>query len=220
MTSHDPTPDARRRPDKRRLRASLRVVAIAGLVGGCGGPNAANIELRKQNQELRDQLETVNRQREADAATIRALETRPASSTTATLPHNQLQALFTAHSIELGRLTGGWDEDPKKPGDEGIKVQLTPLDDEGQKLKAAGAITVDLFDLALGENNRIGHWELSAEQARPKWLGAALQYNYLLKLPWQSPPTHAELTVKVTFTDSLTGRVLAAQQVITVGLPK
>jgi len=204
-----PLPSPRPRP------TTLLAIPLLFLSLNCGGPNTAGIEVRKENQALREQIEKLERQHAADQASLQAA-TCPSIPT---LPPAQLATLYTTHSIELGRLTGGYDSD-NKPGDEGLKIQLTPLDDEGQKLKAAGSITVDLFDLALSNNQRIGHWEINPQILRQTWLGSAFQYNYLVKLPWQSPPQHAELTVKVTFTDALTHRSFTEQKVITVTLPK
>ena len=198
-----------------RGRATFLALPLLFLTINCGGPNTASIEVRKQNQALREQIETLERQHNADQASLQAA-TKPSIPT---LPPAQLATLYTTHSIELGRLTGGYDTD-NKPGDEGLKIQLSPLDDEGQKLKAAGSITVDLFDLALSNNQRIGHWELPPNITRQTWLGSAFQYNYLIKLPWQTPPQHAELTLKVTFTDALTHRSFTEQKVITITLPK
>src|SRR5258706_13668578 len=86
----------------------------------CGSPNSANIILRKQNQDLQEQIATLTRAREADAATIRGLQER--IGTVPTLSQERLEKLFTTHGIKLGRLTGGADLDLNKPGDEGIKV--------------------------------------------------------------------------------------------------
>jgi hypothetical protein len=204
-----------------RWRASsVVVVAAAGLVSGCTKPSGANIELRKQNQELNDRIAALEKSREADAATIRALEGRV--GTVPTLPKDRLDRLFTVHGLSLGRLTGGMDEDPRKPGDEGIKVYAVPTDDGGDPLKAAGSFTIEAFDLANAQSPLVGKWTFDTSAARSAWNGAApLSYQYVLKAPWQQggPPAHEELTVKVTFTDGLTGRQFDAQKVVRVKLP-
>jgi hypothetical protein len=41
-------------------------------------------------------------------------------------------------------------------------------------------------------------------------------YTYVLSCPWQSPPKHSDITLKVTFTDALTGRAFTAQKSIKV----
>lgn len=181
---------------------------------GCSSPNKANIELRKQKQELEAKLQTLERRHDADVASIRAFESR--ATTVPTLPNERLEKLFTTHGLSIGRLTAPADLDRGKPGDEGLKVYVVPTDDEGQPLKAAGSFVVEAFDLAKGANNRIGHWEFTADEAKKTWLGQLMMYTYVLPVAWQSPPQHPDITLRVTFTDNLTGRTFSAQKVIKV----
>lgn len=186
---------------------------------GCGGkPNAANIELRKQNQALREEVAALHQARLGDAATIATMQQR-AATTAPTLPHERLEQLFIVHGIKLGRLTGGAELERQTPGDEALKVYVTPYDQEQQPLKAAGTFVVELFDLNLQNEQRIGRWEFSLEEARASWHGQALLYTYVLTCPWQTPPTNSELTLKITFTDALTQRTFAAQDVVRVNIP-
>src|SRR6185436_3713615 len=118
------------------------------------------------------------------------------------LPADRLAKLFTTTDIQLGRLTGGADLDPDRPGDEGLKVYVTPVDNSGQKFKAAGAIVVEAFDLAApAASSRVGRWEFSVENAAKYWSGALLRYEYVLPCPFEKRPAHTDVTVKVTFTD-------------------
>lgn len=194
-------------------RASLAAV-IVGMVAGCAGPNQANIELRKQNQELEEKIQAMETKAGADAATIRSLEGKV--GTVPTLSKDRLDKLFTVHGIKLNRLTGGADWDGKA-GEDGLKVYATPLDQEGQTLKAAGSFVVEAFDLSANPQ-AIGKWEFDVKAAREAWNGAAFSYQYVLKCPWQKSPEHEELTVKVTFRDELTGRAVHEQIVVKVTL--
>src|SRR5258706_691865 len=147
----------------------------------CGSPNTASIVVRKQNQELQDQIASLTRAREADAATIRGLQER--IGTVPTLSQERLEKLFTTHGIKLGRLTGGADLDLNKPGDEGIKVYVTPFDDDGEPLKAAGSFVIEAFDLA-AKTPEIGKWTFDLDAARKAWNGAVLSHQYVLTCPW------------------------------------
>lgn len=198
------------------LLLSFAFCLLPSFVGGCQGTSKANIELRKENVELREQVAQLRRQREGDLATIRALE---AGQAVPTLPAERLARLFTVHGIALGKLTGGIDLDADTPGDEALRVVVTPQDQSGQTLKAAGAVVIELFDLALEGEQRIGRWELSTDEAKQRWIGSALIDGYVLELRWQQPPEHAELTVKVTFTDELTGRAFTTQKPIRITIP-
>ena len=133
---------------------------------------------------------------------IRSLQERNGSLPT--LPHERLQRLFTTHDVTLGRLTGGADLDPAKPGHEGLKIYATPVDQTGDQLKAAGTFTVEAFDLVRDEGAKIGTWTFDAAASRAAWSSVLNRYNYVLTCPWQTPPQGADLHVVVTFVDGLT----------------
>src|SRR6478672_8359026 len=150
------------------LRSSAALFLLCTLICGCGSPNKANIALRKQIQANDELIENLKRQHEADVAQIRGLQGNPSPGVM--LPPERLDNLFTTHGIKLGRLTGGADLDENKPGDEGLKVQITPTDDAGDNLKAAGSFVIDAFDLnKSGSDNRVGHWEFNTDEARKNW---------------------------------------------------
>jgi outer membrane murein-binding lipoprotein Lpp len=196
---------------------SVLVIGISSLAGCFGKPNHANIDLRKQNQELQNQIATLQRERDAARAEIGGLKSR--STTVPSLAPERMAKLFTTTGIELGRLTGGADLDPDKPGDDGLKVYVTPVDNSGQKFKAAGSIVVEAFDLAADQASaRVGKWEFTVENAAKHWSGALLRYEYVLPCPFEQRPAHADVTVKVTFTDELTSRVFTQQRVVKIRL--
>jgi hypothetical protein len=185
---------------------------------GCGGsPNAVNIELRKQNQTLSGTIDDLQRRHNADEATIRGLQAR--ATTVPVLPQDQIDELFTTAGLSFGRLTGGYDPDPNTPGDTMLKVYVVPIDGQGDEIKAAGTIEVELFDPSLGATNRIGKWDFDLQAAKADWYGHALLYTYVLSCPWQTPPTHEKLLARVTFTDQLTHRIFTVDRDVQVELP-
>jgi hypothetical protein len=200
-----------------RLASSLLCMALC-LPGGClGKPNQANILLRKQNQQLQAQVDQLQAAHAMDANLIAGYQSR--IPTEPTLPPAELDKLFTTHGVRLGRLTGGFDSDESKPGDTGLKVYVIPIDQTGQDLKSAGAITIEAFDLA-EKDTRIGRWDFDLEQAGQNWYGYFLiDYYYELTCPWQTAPKHSELTLKVTFVDELTKLPFTVQKVVHVTLP-
>jgi hypothetical protein len=200
---------------------SIARAVLAGtaacLMAGCGSPSKANIELRKQNQQLEAKLLETRHQLEADERVIAGLRER--LGTLPTLPEDRLAKLFTTHGLEFGRLTGGADLDPNKPGDEGLAVYLDPTDQTGQVLKAAGSFDIDAFDLAESNDPHIGHWHFSLEEAKNAWNGFAFVYAYALICPWQELPKHQGITVRVTFLDELSQTAFHAEEVVHVSLP-
>lgn len=185
---------------------------------GCRGPSAANIELRKQNAELREQVEALERRRPTDAATIAALESRAgAGATTAWLASDQLDRLVTPAGLRLGRLTGVVATQPSAAGIDAIRVQAVPVDAENEPIKVAGTFEVEAFDLTGSpEPRRVGQWTFDLAATRAAWRGQAMQYAYFLScsLSPEAPPIGGELTVRVTFRDELTGRAFTQQTTI------
>lgn len=190
----------------------LRWTAVTVLLSltACGSPNAASIVVRKDNQQLRDQIVQLKRQHEGDAATIRAYD--QARPTVSTLPLQRLERLFTTHGLTFGRMSGGDDWDPATPGDDGLKIAIVPGDETGDAIKAAGAFKVEAFDLDEPDKPLIGTWTFDASQSRAMFYNQFSLYTFVLRCPWQTTPRHGNLTVKVTFNDELTGRQFEAQR--------
>jgi hypothetical protein len=188
------------------------VVVIVGnalLLSGCGSPNVASIKVRRENQDLRNKIAELERREQGHLAQIRALESN--ATTIPTLGNERLSTLFTTHGLRFGRLTGGADLDEDSPGEDGLKIYIVPTDGQGQPLKAAGSFVVEAFDLAKGDNHRIGHWEYPHDQAAKNWYGQAMLYTYVLPAPWQQQrPEHEGITIRVT----LTGRQFTEQKVV------
>jgi hypothetical protein len=205
----------------RNAAATLLLIGCAApLLGGCfliKKPNKANIELRKQNQNLQSRIKDLERQHEGDTARIRGLEQKV--GTVPTLPQARLDKLFTTHDIKLGKLTGGADLDPAKPGQEGLKIYVTPIDQAGDELKAAGTFTVEAFDVSGAQPTTVGRWTFGAAAAREAWTSVLNRYEYVLTCPWQTPPTGPNLHLSVTFVDELTQGKFTKTMDVTVEPP-
>src|SRR5690349_15861223 len=105
----------------RHVRPLVTLLPLLLSAGGCKGlvnafyqkPNEANIELRKQNQELAEKVSDLEKQHKADQSLIQSLrESRP---TTAALPPERMANLYTTHDLKFGRLTGGYNAGPLRP---------------------------------------------------------------------------------------------------------
>jgi len=201
----------------RRWTSALLCTSALALVAGCGKPSAANIELRKQNQAFRDELTSLKLEKEGLAQSLSAATGAPPSTTRPALSVEHLASLFTTHDLSLGRLTGAADLDPNRPGDEGLKIYVVPTDEQADTLKSAGSFVVEAFDLSAKQQTRVGEWTFDPQQSRAAWHGQGLLFTYVLTCPWQTAPTSAgEWTVKVRFTDTLTGRTLTKQAQVKV----
>jgi len=188
------------------------------LLSGCGGvPSKANIDLRKQNQKLDAQVDDLNRRHDADLATIRGLQSQ--ATTVPVLPEDQIDQLFTTAGLKFGGLTGGYHPDMNKTGDTMLKIYVAPIDESGDKIKAAGSFHVDLFDLSLKSSNRLVAWDFYLQQTRSAWNGSGLPCTYVLDCPWQTVPVNPKLTARITFTDTLTHRIFTVDRDVIVQPP-
>lgn len=201
-------------------KAAISALLLGLLVGmsGCASPNKANIELRKKNQQLDSRIAQLQTELEAAQARITGLERH--STSVPSLPQSQLDRMFTVQSLKLTRLTGGADLDPNRPGDEGIRIDLEPLDQNGDPIKATGNVTVEAFDLAGNSPLKIGQWQFSPDQLKSAWRSLGPVHEFVLECPWQGVvPAHSDLTIKVDFTDVLTQRMFSLTQAIKINLP-
>ena len=215
-------------PSTLRLSPILTIVPLLLSAGGCKGlinafyqkPNEANIELRKQKQDLEETVTASQKQHETDQSLIQSL--RQSRPTTAALAPERMAKLYTTHDLKFGSLTGGFDAGPARPGESGVKVYVVPTDQDGQPLKAAGSFKVEAFDLAQPQDPLVGQWSFSTDEAKRNWYGAFMSYTYAFTLPWKGwkrLPAHPEVTIKVTFTDELTGLSFEKQTLVKVQAP-
>jgi len=128
-------------------------------------------------------------------------------SSVSTLPSDRLGQLFTVTRIDIGSLTA--------MRDSGLKVYVIPRDAEGDVIKSAGAISVDAFDLSKTDKPQMGHWDFAITDAGKNWYESIIVRGYALTCPLQANSNGSDLTVRVSFTDALTQRVLTAQKVVT-----
>ena len=205
------------------MRTSL--LAVLGLMvvsAGCT-PDPLTLEQRVQlmvyqSEKLQNEIFELNR---------RIAELSPEGSGTAVPQHvasrlaSESDDPFRAMTLGLHRVTGGLDLDGK-PGDDGLRVVLQPKDGQGDVVKRAGALEIELFDLAIDAGERrLGKWEFTVDQAAKEWVSGLLGVSgYSLQLPWPEGkvPEHDHLTIAVRMT-TLDGRPLTAQKDITVQLP-
>jgi len=191
----------------------LGVLAAPG-TGGCEPFRAADLEpqlqqARQENARLKAdirQLQQTLAERRKEIQTLRALGEK------------RLDLLFHVRRIRLGRYTAGRDLD-NTPGDDGVRVYLSPLDQHGQPIKAAGTVRIRLFDLARPDGNLLAEHAFSVEEVGRHWQGWPLTYHYAFDCPWTRPPAGGEVTVRAEFTDYLTGKHFTAQRACKVTPP-
>ncbi len=189
------------------------LLAAAAALAGAGGCTWVG-----ESARLQAELDAAHQREGELQATIAAQEKLIAGLRG--LGDKRLEKLFHVEQIELGRYTGGVDTDDQ-PGDDAIKVYLRPMDRDGSTIKAAGDVTIQLYDLAEPpESNLIGEYKWSVDELSRQWSSGFMTYHFSFVCPWRAdPPKHEEITVRVTFTDYLTGRTFSEQKACTITLP-
>jgi len=186
------------------------------LVTGCATPNdkeplVAQIEqLTQENSKLQEQVEQINSENKELKDQVQILSG---------LPENvKLENLNRLKKIKIGRYTGFFDKD-----DDGKKekliVYIQPTDEQGDSLKAVGAAEVLLWDLNKTSGDAmLGEWKVESEELKKLWFETLLSNYYRLTFDAADIVESLEEapTVKVTFTDYLTGKVFNEQKVIKV----
>jgi outer membrane murein-binding lipoprotein Lpp len=203
----------------RRIKTATFAVVVVGsllVAGGCHSPSKANIELRKQNQQLQSQIQGLDLRHQADQATIRGLQSM--ATTVPVLPEDELNQLVTTCGLRIGRLTGGDHPNTDSGPDTMLRVYVVPIDGQGDDVKQAGSFRVELFDLALKSDNRIGQWDFDLAATKADWYSSLL-YCYVLDCPWQTIPKHNKLMAHITFNDAMTHRIFTVDREVKVNPP-
>ena len=197
-----------------RAATILLLMWVAGWVCGCeSGEREAILRkevaaLKLENQELASKLA------ESEAQTGR-LEKR-VETLTALGPDVRAEGLYELEAVQISRYTGLFDkdEDGKR---EKLIVYVRPVDAMGDVIKAAGEADVQLWDLNREAGEALlGEWHVSAEELKELWFDTLLSRNYRLSFDIDKRIAEYErpLTVKVNFTDYLSGKTFSEQRTI------
>ena len=194
----------------------IPVVAIlaSALVAGCDANRAKTAEqlshLQLQNQQL---LQETARQREE------ITELQQQLSVLRGFGSDRIKQLVTVDSVQLGRFTRSCDEN-KDGIDDVIKVYVIPKDAQHDTIKAAGRVTIELWDLAEEPARLIARQQHGPADITQYWLTGPManHYRFLFDLDPDNPPQHDNATLKVRFDDALLGRSFELQKMITLHL--
>jgi len=186
------------------------------VVTGCENANSIRTplveqieNLTEQKKQLENQLEQSNFENEQLKKQMHVLSGLPEQVKGENLYHLQ--------KIRIGKYTGFFDKD-----DDGTKekliVYIQTLDEEGDIIKATGAVDVQLWNLNSSEANKalLGQWRVEPDELKKLWFATLVKINYRLTFDIADKVKSFDepLTVKVTFTDYLSGKVFKEQKVI------
>ena len=192
------------------LLFSVFCLFAAGCETNSGPTPAERIQaLRQEKRQLQNQLEQSKSQNQQLKKQVQVISG---------LPEDKFESLYELKKIKLTRYTNLYDKD-----DDGRKekliVYIQPIDTENNKIKAGGTVDVQLWDLNKnGDEALLGEWHVGPDELKILWFDTFLFINYRLAFDVadivESFDSAADgLTVKVTFTDYLSGKVFKEQKV-------
>lgn len=189
------------------------MTALFCLVSGC----AQNCDLIfDENKQLSDQ--NAQLQRNLETATEQITQLKSQLSTISGIdPNINISDIISVDQIKIADRTGFFDKDYKGL-DETLIVYLKTLDQYGDAIKGAGAVNIEIWDLSLNEDKaKLASWKITPNQLKNSWASSMMTNYYRLTFDISKFEniTASDITVKVTFTDYLTGKVLEKQKVIT-----
>lgn len=131
-------------------------------------------------------------------------------------PGLNVKSIYSLEGVNLTKYSGIYDKNNDSIK-ESLIVYVQPIDNTGDVVKAAGTVDVQLWNLNTGDKNALlGEWHIGPQELKKLWFSTLLSTNYRLifnvgdKIKGLTEP----LTVKVTFTDYLTGQKFEQQKAV------
>ena len=202
---------ASRHPQCKLVRF-LVLLSVLPLLG-CGSPPPGDgsseriARLQKERLELQGQIARLEQLTERLQGQVDTLAGLPEAV--------EKNYLYHLKQVKLSKYTGLYDQSGDNVADT-LRVYLKPIDQDGDIVKAAGLVDVQLWNLeGSPQGAMIGQWRVEPPALRALWYASLLTINYRLEfeLPSAAVAVASPLTVKMQFTDMLTGKVFVQQRI-------
>ncbi len=196
------------------LHFAFCILIFLILVTGCATPNGKELlavqieQLTQEKTQLQKQIEQSRIENKQFKQQVQVLSGLPKEV--------KLENLNRLENVKIGRYTGFFDKD-KDGKKEKLIVYIQPVDEQGDTIKAVGAVDVQLWDLnKAGSEALLDEWRVESNELKELWFATLITINYRLTFDVADIIESLEesLTVKVTFTDYMTGKVFKEQKVI------
>ena len=190
------------------------LLCICALMLFASGCESGRTSLAEQVSTLKREKKQLTRQLEQSKGENKQLKKQLQVLTD--LPEDRLEALYQLQIVKITGYTNLYDKD-EDGQDETLIVYIQPMDENGDIIKATGAVDVQLWDLNKPSGQALlAQWHVKPDQLKKLWLTSLMRSNYRLTFDVTGKIKKFEepLTVKVTFTDYLTGKVFKEQKVI------
>lgn len=197
------------------MRFLALIIGLCIIIGLCGCQGSCNQKLLEENKTLALEYSNLSKQVEDLSNANLALQSQ-LLTLSGLDPTAKIINIVTVDKIEVAQRTSIYDKD-RDGIKESLIVYLKTLDEYGDAIKAAGQVDVELWNLDLPpEQSKIVSWTIKPSELKNKWAGTVMTNYYRLVfdvLPVLDA-TKGNLTVKVSFTDYLTGKKFSEQVAI------
>lgn len=181
---------------------------------GCNNPNNQD-SLDEQVAQLTEQKTQLQRQIEKSRAENTQLKEQ--LRVLSGIPEEvKIDNLSQLQRVKIGRFSGFYDKD-RDGKNEKLIVYIQPIDEQGDIIKAGGDVNVQLWDLNKADGQALlGEWNTTQNDLKDLWYKTIITANYRLTFdfPDKAEDFQEPLTIKITFTDYMTGRVFKEQKTI------
>ena len=170
-------------------------------------------QLTQEKEQLQKQVEQARAENERLKGQVQVLSGLPEKV--------KIENIERLQSLNIGRFTGFYDKNKDGKKDKLI-VYIEPMDEDGDKFKAAGSVDIQLWDLNKSQEGALlGQWHVTSDELRKAWFDTLLSTNYrcMFDITGKVENFAEPLTVKVAFTDYLSGRTFTDQKVIKPAAP-
>lgn len=191
----------------------ISVFCLLGLVGCNKANEKAQLleqidQLTEQNTELTAQAGKAESENKKLQGQVRVLSALP----------DQVKGenLYNLQQVKIGRYSDFFDKDHDGKKD-ALIVYIQPVDDHGDEIKATGTVEVQLWDLSQPDGQAmLEQWKKEPEELKTLWYATMLTINYRLTFDITEIVEDFDraYTVKMKFTDYLSGRTFEDQRVI------
>jgi len=197
------------------LALFLGSCALLFFVNGCqntagpGNPLAGKVDtLTRDKTEMMSQIEQLESKNKTLQKQINTLHKIPDDV--------DFKDIYNVKSIKITNYTNLFDKD-KDGKKETLIVYIQPIDQDGDIIKAPADVHVRLLDLDKDKDPVVlGRWNITPTKLKKLWVDAIMKTNYRLTFDIAGKVTDPDktLTLMVTFTDYLTGKVFEEQKLI------
>jgi len=196
--------------------------ALMHFVAGCesAGSRSILLELEEERNTLRREKRDLTRQFEKSKLENKDLKKRKEVLDNLP-PEVKPENLYRLQKIKITKYTDFYDKD-KDGKKEKLIVYIQPIDEDGDIIKAVGAVDVRLQDPNKNDDQEpVAQWRVEPSRLKKLWFAGFTAANYKLTFDVADKISELEsvsggLTVKVTFTDYLTGKVLNEEKLIRI----